>query len=60
MHLCEYDYGYENIVDETFEQPFSAWTSETNYQLDDYVIYDNYIYKCINENTDTTWTEANW
>jgi len=31
-------------------QPYQVWDMATTYQADDYVIYENYIYKCIVNN----------
>ena len=36
------------------------WTSGNNYNVDDLVIYSNKLYKCIMDNSDSTFTSANW
>jgi hypothetical protein len=36
------------------------WTSGNSYNVDDLVIYSNKLYKCITDNSDLTFTPANW
>jgi hypothetical protein len=36
------------------------WTSGNSYNVDDLVIYSNKLYKCITDNSDSTFTPANW
>ena len=38
----------------------TEWTSGNTYKVDDYVIHDNKIFKCLTENSDVTFTETNW
>ena len=36
------------------------WTASKQYNVNDEVIYDGYIYTCKTQNTDATFTETNW
>ena len=36
------------------------WTASKQYNVNDEVIYNGYIYTCKTQNTDTEFTEANW
>ena len=36
------------------------WTASKQYNVNDEVVYDGYIYICKTQNTDTEFTEANW
>ena len=36
------------------------WTASKQYNVNDEVIYDGYIYICKTQNTDTEFTESNW
>lgn len=36
------------------------WTASKQYNVNDEVVYDGYIYTCKTQNTDTEFTEANW
>lgn len=36
------------------------WTASKQYNVNDKVIYDGYIYTCKTQNTDATFTESNW
>ena len=38
----------------------SKWVSGTTYKVDDIVVYNEIIYKCITANSDTAFTESNW
>lgn len=36
------------------------WASGTNYAVGDFVLYNNYIYKCSTANADTSFTPSKW
>lgn len=36
------------------------WTASKQYNINDEVVYDGYIYTCKTQNTDAEFTEANW
>ena len=36
------------------------WATGTNYVVGDFVLYNNFIYKCIIANSDTNFTPSNW
>lgn len=62
--------GFRTIVNGTFmhgtgcyNQPqilYSQWTSNTQYQIDDKVIYNGYGYICITANSDAVWDSSHW
>ena len=39
---------------------FNEWVSGTAYEVDDFVIHDCKLYKCITANSDVDFTESNW
>ena len=39
---------------------FNEWVSGTTYEVDDFVIHDCKLYKCITANSDIDFTESNW
>lgn len=38
----------------------SDWVSLTSYVVGDYVVYDNYVFCCIEDNSDETFTSTKW
>jgi hypothetical protein len=38
----------------------SSWVASTSYALDDIVIQDNKLYKCITANSDAEFTDSKW
>ena len=41
-------------------QEVPNWISGTSYAVNDYVIYDNTVHRCITANSDTTFTSSKW
>lgn len=60
LYFLEYDYGYDNSLDDTLAQSFANWEANATYIADNYILYNNYIYKCITSNSDTEWDASKW
>jgi len=39
--------GIEGFISTNLNQPYNTWNSSTTYNADNFVIYENYVYKCI-------------
>ena len=50
----------EHVSGEYNVQEVPNWVSGTSYAVNDYVIYDNTIYRCTTANSDTTFTSSKW
>ena len=50
--------GSYNVIDTLISYP--TWAANTQYEINDKVIQNNKLYKCINANSDATWKISNW
>lgn len=59
LRLFEYDYGTSNAINDDVAA-LDAWEANTSYAINNKVIYNGYVYQCIQANTDEEWTPAKW
>lgn len=53
-------YNINDCVLQKEDYGASKWVSGTTYKVDEAVVYNEIIYKCITANSDTAFTESNW
>lgn len=58
--ISENNYEVGTCVIKSNQNGIVDWTASKQYNVNDEVVYNGYIYTCKTQNTDTEFTESNW
>ena len=58
--ISENNYEVGTCVIKSNQNGIVDWTASKQYNVNDEVVYNGYIYTCKTQNTDTEFTETNW